>query len=114
MRLNFENWGLIDYLEAQKKQLELVERVANGGPETIVFCRHPEVVTLGRGTKDGDVFSFKGPVIEVSRGGRATYHGPNQLVIYPILDLKNDHKNFPQKDLHALLRKIEELGVNIC
>ena len=80
--MEIQDWGLIDYFESNKRQLELVERVSTENlPGVIVFCTHPEIVTLGRSTEDGDVFSWDGPVAEISRGGRATYHGPSQLVI---------------------------------
>jgi lipoyl(octanoyl) transferase len=85
------------------------------GKYPIVFCTHPPVVTLGRGTKSDDIFDWHGEIVEVSRGGRATYHGPNQLVIYPIIDL-----NDLNIDLHHYLRTLEnaviaalaELGVH--
>jgi lipoate-protein ligase B len=63
---------------------------------------HPPVVTLGRGTKPGDVFGWTGETYDVSRGGRATYHGPSQIVAYPILDL-----NSRGRDLHLYMRKLE-------
>lgn len=82
------DWGLMDYELALQKQMELVETVSkNNLPGYIVFCTHPPVVTLGRKTEPNDVFAWKGPTVEVSRGGRATYHGPSQLVIYPIVNL---------------------------
>jgi lipoyl(octanoyl) transferase len=107
--LSFVDWGLIDYSAALQKQQELVEKVADGqAPETIVFCSHPPVVTLGRGTRDGDVFGWKGETVAVGRGGRATYHGPNQLVVYPILNLTERGR-----DLHQYLRTLEETAVKV-
>lgn len=107
--MEIQDWGLIDYFESSKRQLELVERVHSENlPGIIVFCTHPEIVTLGRSTKDGDVFSWDGPVAEISRGGRATYHGPSQLVIYPIINLK--HSSRPANELQNVaghLRKLE-------
>ena len=102
------DWGLIDYEEALTKQLELVEQVAAQNLRGIlVFCTHPAVVTLGRATQPGDVFAWDGPVKEISRGGRATYHGPSQLVIYPILNLNISSQNLPAKDIGAYLRIFE-------
>ena len=66
-----EDWGEISYTEAFEKQKQYVEEVISGErPETLVFCSHPPVVTLGRGTKDGDLFSWQGETVEVNRGGR--------------------------------------------
>lgn len=91
----FEDWGLISYEEAMNKQLEYVDKLdqalsaGENHPGFMIFCSHPAVVTTGRQTQTSDIFSWQGPVIEVSRGGRATYHGPSQIVVYPILTLKN-------------------------
>ncbi len=108
-QMEIQDWGLIDYFESNKKQIELLERVhAESLPGIIVFCTHPEIVTLGRSTEEGDVFSWDGPVAEISRGGRATYHGPSQLVIYPIINLK--HASRPaneQQNVAGHLRKLE-------
>ena len=93
--MKFEDWGLISYDEAMNKQLEYVEKLdqllSSGEPHPgfLIFCSHPAVVTTGRQTQATDIFSWQGPVIEVSRGGRATYHGPSQIVVYPIISLKN-------------------------
>jgi lipoate-protein ligase B len=86
--------------------------LAGKSDECIVFCQHPAVVTLGRGTEEGDVFSWTGKTIEVSRGGRATYHGPNQLVIYPILDLRESRPNLPGKDINLYLRYLEGILIS--
>lgn len=105
-----EDWGLLDYQQASDRQLIYVDEVASGQrSETIVFCSHPPVVTLGRGTKEGDITSWSGETITVSRGGRATYHGPSQLVIYPIINLANENRtSVPAKDIHAYLRLLEQ------
>jgi lipoyl(octanoyl) transferase len=102
--ISVQDWGLIEYGLALQKQTDLVDLVQHElARETIVFCSHPPVVTLGRGTKPGDVFGWQGQVIEINRGGRATYHGPSQLVVYPILDL-----NQRGRDLHKYMRDLEE------
>ncbi|MDZ4081864.1 MAG: lipoyl(octanoyl) transferase LipB [Bdellovibrionales bacterium] len=101
--LAVEDWGLVSYKEALSRQEEYVDQVARElRRETLVFCSHPPVVTLGRGTKPGDVFGWTGETYDVSRGGRATYHGPSQIVAYPILDL-----NSRGRDLHLYMRKLE-------
>ncbi len=99
-----ENWGEISYREALARQEEYVDQVSRElRRETLVFCTHPPIVTLGRGTKPGDVFGWSGETVEVSRGGRATYHGPTQVVVYPILDL-----NSRGRDLHKYMRQLED------
>lgn len=98
------DWGLIPYELAQIEQLKLVEKVqANPKEEFLIFCSHPPVVTLGRGTKKEDMQGWTGEIFEVSRGGRATYHGPEQVICYPILALQER-----KPDLHWYLRQLEE------
>ena len=104
------DWGLIDYSLALQKQLTLVDEVISHEehPGYIIFCTHPHVVTTGRQTKPEDIFSFTGPVVDVSRGGRATYHGPSQLVIYPILNLKKARQNRGPQEIRGYLRDFEK------
>ncbi len=110
--MEFVDWGLIPYPEATKKQLQLVESVASGSSEdTIIFCTHPPVVTLGRSSTPEDLTGWRGEVFETSRGGRATYHGPEQLVIYPILNLTKPRENMKPRDVHQYLRWLEKLIV---
>ena len=112
-----EDWGLIPYTEAFEKQQQYVEEIIAGERgETIVFCHHEPVVTIGRGTKEGDVFSWKGETVEVNRGGRATYHGPNQVVMYPRIELAGAtpsyiKKKIKDKDLHDYMRVLEEAAI---
>lgn len=104
-----EDWGLVDYELAIQKQADLVDRVAREqARDTLVFCTHPPVVTFGRATQEEDIFGWQGPMIEVSRGGRATYHGPSQLVVYPIIDLSQR-----KRDLHWYLRALEKSIVSM-
>ena len=89
--------GDIDYLEAHKLQLALVEEVHSGQePNTLLLLEHPHVYTKGRLSKQSDVLlpedvlAARGiPVYETDRGGQVTYHGPGQLVAYPIVNLKD-------------------------
>lgn len=111
--MNFEDWGEISYEESTKKQLQLVEAVASTQkPDTVIFCTHPPVVTLGRSTMPEDVGEWSGDIVETSRGGRATYHGPEQLVIYPIINLSKTRKNLRSKDVHQYLRLLEKTIVD--
>ena len=112
--MKIEDWGHIEYESSVAKQLALLECVHEGSSdETLVFCSHPAVVTLGRGSVPEDTAEWKGSIYQSSRGGRATYHGPNQLVAYPILDLKRAHRGFKQRDVHAYLRALESATVAV-
>lgn len=112
--LIFEDWGLINYDDALAQQADLVEKVHSENlPGYLIFCTHPPVVTLGRATKPGDVFGWPGPVMEVSRGGRATYHGPSQLVIYPILNLTHGRKGRKDREIVGYLRVFEDAIVEV-
>lgn len=112
-KISHSDWGLIPYLDAFDKQSVLVEAIRNGeAPEQIIFCSHPPVVTLGRGTLPGDVFGWRGETHSVNRGGRATYHGPNQLIMYPLIYIGRSKPGFVKKkikenDLHAYMRALE-------
>ena len=108
-RITYQDWGLIDFFKATEKQLKLVETIhIEDQPGTIVFCSHPEIVTIGRATEPGDLFSWDGPVAEISRGGRATYHGPSQLVIYPIINLKHSGRPLTEhQNVIGHLRNLE-------
>ncbi len=106
----FEDWGLIDYESALKKQLEYVDQVAADENHTgfLIFCTHPAVVTTGRQTKPEDIFAWQGPVIEISRGGQATYHGPSQVVVYPIINLKKPRAGRGAQEIRGYLRDFEK------
>lgn len=104
--MRVEDWGLIEYAAAVDKQLLYLEEVASGGEDILIFCQHPPVVTLGRATTAEDLTGWSGALVESSRGGRATYHGPNQIVFYPILDLRRQGR-----DIHAYLRRLESVTV---
>ncbi len=106
----FEDWGPIDYQAALDKQLEYVEIVSTGEDHSgfLIFCTHPAVVTTGRQTKPEDIFSWQGPVIEISRGGQATYHGPSQVVVYPILNLKKPRAGRAAQEIRGYLRDFEK------
>lgn len=106
--LRTEDWGLIDYAQAVEKQLVAVDEVASGSSEeTLLICSHPPLVSTGRGTKPGDVFGWKGALLETTRGGRATYHGPSQIVIYPIINLNVERVGFRARDIHGYMRTLE-------
>ncbi len=107
--LLFLDWGLIAYSEALEKQLQLVQQVADENlPGVIIFCSHPAVVTLGRATQNGDITTWNGDTVEVSRGGRATYHGPSQVVVYPIINLKYSRHGRNPNEIFGFLRDFEK------
>ncbi len=113
-QLEFQDWGLIDYQQALQKQLELLEVVhEQQTPGYLIFCSHPPVVTLGRATQSHDLTGFDGPIVEVSRGGRATYHGPSQILIYAIVNLKLERQNRKPREVVGFLRDFENSLVQV-
>lgn len=100
-----EDWGLIPYNFALQKQFELVSQIADGDRSRFVFCSHPSVVTLGRASKPQDIMGWTGEICETNRGGRATYHGPNQLVLYPLVNISRT------RDIAKFLRELEALVI---
>jgi lipoyl(octanoyl) transferase len=91
------NLGLTGYLEAWELQRSLAAAVSRGAiPDTVILLEHPPTITLGRRTDEGEVHVPEGvevEVVETDRGGKSTFHGPGQLVCYPILDLKRHGKD---------------------
>jgi lipoyl(octanoyl) transferase len=95
----------IEFSEGLKIQTEALEQCDRTGEETLFLLEHEPVYTIGRRLDKsslGNVAYLPHPVFEINRGGQATYHGPGQLVGYPILDLKKRGK-----DLHVYLRALE-------
>jgi lipoyl(octanoyl) transferase len=101
------NLGLTPYQEAWDLQRALAGAVSQGAiPDTVVMLEHPPVVTLGRRTGEDELHvpeNAEVEVVETDRGGKSTYHGPGQLVCYPILDL-NRHG----RDVKRYCRDLEE------
>ncbi len=88
--LEVRRLGAVDYAEALELQRRLAEARARGEIEdTLLLAEHPPVVTCGRGFSPHSLRQTPYPVFHVERGGDVTYHGPGQLVGYPIVDLKN-------------------------
>jgi lipoyl(octanoyl) transferase len=91
MRLVVSQLGTVDYASATALQEQLVERRMAGGDDRLLLLDHPAVYTLGRGADPrflGLAAEGPIPIVRSSRGGQVTYHGPGQLVGYPILDLR--------------------------
>lgn len=119
----FIDWGLVPYKEAWDKQEELFNskvqlkfqnRLTNSQPQLpvhhLIFCEHPHVFTLGKSGKASNLLVTPEKLIEleatyqaINRGGDITYHGPGQLVGYPIIDLEQFFT-----DIHKYLRLLEE------
>lgn len=116
------DWGLISYEDAWKRQTEMFDEVIArklaGEPfrNTIIACQHPHVYTLGRSGKAANMLmseqqlqSIGATLFHIDRGGDITYHGPGQLVVYPIIDL--DSFKLGLKDyIHAL----EQAVISLC
>jgi lipoyl(octanoyl) transferase len=102
------DWGLREYREALAAMHGLVaDRRAGRIPDTLVLVEHPPVVTVGVEGDDGGARESGLPVVQVERGGRATYHGPGQLVGYPIVDLE------PRgRDVRAFVTEVESTVVD--
>jgi len=108
--LEVRRLGRVPYADALALQEDLRARLDRGeGPETILLLEHPDVITYGRGAKDGNTLAVDTDlrrlgyeVYRVNRGGDVTWHGPGQLVGYPLLDLERHGA-----DVHRYLRALE-------
>ena len=118
----FQDWGLLDYQQAWEKQETIFSATVktkvdnrtslleNLVPNNLIFVEHPHVYTLGKSGKPGNLLLDEDGLIEkkatyykINRGGDITYHGPGQIVGYPILDLDNFFT-----DIHLYLRTLEQ------
>ncbi|HEX8431035.1 MAG TPA: lipoyl(octanoyl) transferase LipB, partial [Longimicrobium sp.] len=114
--LDVRRLGTVPYADALALQADLVrQRRAGEIPDTLLLLEHPHVITRGSGSHDENVLvsaeerAERGiELFESGRGGDVTYHGPGQLVGYPILDLKPD-----RCDLHRYLRDLEEVLIGV-
>jgi lipoyl(octanoyl) transferase len=111
--------GAVPYLEAWELQRTTADAVAAGdAPDTILFLEHPPVVTLGRRAEEGELHLPPGAevdVVETNRGGKSTFHGPGQLVCYPILDLRrhgSDVKRYVRELEEALIRTLATFEID--
>lgn len=107
-----EYWGLIPYRDAWERQKELFRRLIDGDAEaeTIAVCEHPSVYTLGfHGNADNLLVKPREgvEVIRIERGGDITYHGPGQLVVYPLIDLRR-HRLGVKQYVGILERAVRE------
>jgi lipoyl(octanoyl) transferase len=110
--------GLVPYREAWELQRSLAGAVSQGAiPDTVIFLEHPPVVTLGRRTGEDELHvpeDAEVELVETDRGGKSTFHGPGQLVCYPILDLRRhgeDVKKYVRDLEDALIQTAAALGI---
>jgi len=110
--------GLVSYADGLELQRQLVdERKADRIPDTLLLLQHPHVLTVGVKKAGRDhilatpdrLSSLGVEVFETGRGGDVTYHGPGQLVGYPIIDLNPD-----RRDVHHYVRDLEEVMIRVC
>ncbi len=95
--------GRAHYAETRDRMLSVAADVRKGGRGKIFTVEHEPVYTAGRGTPE----PLPPGVVAVERGGQITYHGPGQLVVYPVMRL-------PERDVRAWLRRLERFGVAVC
>jgi len=108
--LLFKDLGTLEFPAAlclQERLVELKHREASS--DILLFLEHPHVYTLGRGGNELNVRCAQDvPVYRTSRGGDVTYHGPGQLVVYPIIDLRSKLR----KDVHRYVRNLEQSAID--
>jgi lipoyl(octanoyl) transferase len=107
--LRFAPRGLVPYVEAWDEQRRLhAARVEGTEPDTVLLLEHPPVYTAGKRTAPGDRPQDGTPVVDVDRGGKITWHGPGQLVGYPIVRLPDP------VDVVSHVRRVEEALILAC
>ncbi len=100
--------GVVDYRSAWQLQRELVDARVAGGPDTLLLLEHPSVYTAGKRTEPHERPTAGIPVIDTDRGGKITWHGPGQLVGYPIVGLAEP------LDVVNFVRRLEESLIAVC
>lgn len=105
--------GSVDYEDAWRLQREIADERLAGGPDTLLLLEHPPVYTAGRRTLPEERPTDGSPVVDTDRGGKITWHGPGQLVGYPIVGLTEplDVVNFVRRLEEALIRVCADFGV---
>ncbi len=100
--------GTLDYLAAWQLQRDLADARVAGGPDTLLLLEHPPVYTAGRRTEPQERPASGTPVVDTDRGGKITWHGPGQLVGYPIIGLAEP------LDVINYVRRLEESLITVC
>ncbi len=106
--IDVQRLGLIDYQAAWDRQRALADERLAGGPDSLLLLEHPPVYTAGRRTEAHERPSGGIPVIDTDRGGKITWHGPGQLVGYPIVKLAEP------MDVVNFVRRLEEALIHVC
>ena len=107
--LALKKLGVVEYEPALELQREFHSSIADRNrPNTLILLEHPPVYTAGRRTLESELPQDGSRVIEVDRGGKITFHGPGQLVGYPIIKLKNPN------DVVGFVREIETALIEVC
>lgn len=109
------NLGLVDFKKAWQFQKEIFTEIKSHNIDSaLIICRHYPVITIGRQGREENIrvslseLKKRGiPMYEIERGGDVTYHGPGQLIAYPVFNL-----NFLKKDIHLFLRQLEGLAID--
>jgi lipoyl(octanoyl) transferase len=106
--------GIVDYRVAWQRQRELADARVAGGSDTLLLLEHPAVYTAGRRTERHERPGDGTPVIDTDRGGKITWHGPGQLVGYPIIGLAEplDVVNYVRRLEEALIKVCADLGLD--
>lgn len=106
--------GIVDYRVAWQQQRDLADARVAGGSDTLLLLEHPAVYTAGRRTEPHERPVDGTPVVDTDRGGKITWHGPGQLVGYPIIGLVEplDVVNYVRRLEEALLKVCADLGVD--
>ena len=102
--------GMADYTATWREMQAFTDTRTAASPDELWLLQHPPVFTLGRNGKTEHLLQHTGdiPVIHVDRGGQVTYHGPGQLVVYPLLDLKRRRLG-----IQSLVRILEQSVINL-
>lgn len=101
--------GLLEYTSALELQRQIHHDVVGSvRPNTLILLQHPPVYTAGRRTLDSEKPADGSPVIDVDRGGKITFHGPGQIVGYPIVKLRNPN------DVVGFVRELETALIAVC
>lgn len=103
-----EHLGTVDYEEAWQRQREIADARLAGGPDTLLLLEHPPVYTAGKRTLPAERPADGIPVVDTDRGGKITWHGPGQLVGYPIIGLTEP------LDVVNFVRRLEEALISVC
>ncbi|OBB95278.1 lipoyl(octanoyl) transferase LipB [Mycobacterium sp. 852002-40037_SCH5390672] len=106
--------GIVDYRVAWQQQRDLADARVAGGSDTLLLLQHPAVYTAGRRTEPHERPVDGTPVVDTDRGGKITWHGPGQLVGYPIIGLAEplDVVNYVRRLEEALIKVCADLGVD--